>query len=215
MGGGHQARNVTCGSRGASDPTHTHSESGFVLKVPIGWGWQEPVWAAQELWAGLCGGRPCWGGTSDEAPGSQPRATPSHLLQDPGTLEPACPLASERFQGAETLSVSFSAHSAGCNMRFFSRLLTPRVPIPHPSPSTSAASSIGGWGAGTAGELEGGPGVGQGHQGHPELVQRKHPGGASLRPSGGWSGDQLPLPVRPELAPDFLCLPTQLGGCSG
>ena len=146
---------------------------------------------------------------------------PSHLLRDPGTLEPACPLESERFQGAETLSVFFSAHSAGCNMRFFSRLLTPRVPIPLPSPSTSAACGsplVPALVGGEQEQLE----SWRGAQGSVRVVRAilswcrgSTQEGAGSRPSGGWSCDQLPLPVRLELAPDFLCLPTQLGGCSG
>ena len=145
---------------------------------------------------------------------------PSHLLRDTGTLEPACPLASEPFQGAETLSVSFSAHSAGCNMRFFSRLLTPRVPIPHPSPSTSAACGsplVPALVGGEREQLE----SWRGAQGSVRVVRAilswcrgGTQEGASPRPSGDWSCDQLPLPVRLELAPDFLCLPTQLGGYS-
>ena len=168
--------------QGCKRHPHTHSASQFVLKVPVGWGWQEPARAAQELWAGFCGGRPCWGGTSDKAPGSRPRAVPSHLLQDLGTLEPHCSHALERFQGAETLSISFSAHSAGCNMLFSSKLLTPRVPIPYPSPSTSVVYGSLPVPVLVGGEQEqlepwrGAPGGHQGRQGHPRLVQRK-PGG--------------------------------------
>lgn len=121
-------KEVTCEFRGAVTP--------HALRVPVC-----PEGANRLGLAGASLGSPgivgwaLWwaslqGGTSDEAPGSQLRAAPSHLLQDPRDTQALLFPCIGVLQGAETLSVSFPAHSASTTYRSLSRLLTPQVPIP-------------------------------------------------------------------------------------
>lgn len=106
---------------------------------------------------------------------------PPNCCRTRGHLSPAVPMhrsASREPRPCPSLSLLIQL-IATC--RSLSRLLTPRVPIPHPSSTSAVCGSLPVPAlVGEQSQLEswrGAPGASQGRPGHPELVQRKHPGG--------------------------------------